>query len=1034
MLHPKKGEGEHSKKYNKRRKAPQIALTVLIFSTPLCMAQSALATTSFGLSVQQQSQQQSQKVLPNLANNYQVQNRQTKFASLTPIISEADISALQTTLAQYKTKLAQLSNKDLLDPALKPQLDQAILSISTQIATLEAKISKAKADLTTYNKAKQTLSKALTDYQTATDNLRDVDTRFSTATTTLKDKAQATIDAKALADASLTTLSLVKQDTLVKREALSSADASLTAQLEITNNALTTLNNAKLLTAQATEALQTAQQQFEQAQQELTTASTNKAEAQSNYDTANSNLQVAQSVLNTAGANLQQAQSNYDTNLIPDPNWTAPTYQKEHIRTITNTRQVEVKTLVPTTTTSFQEQVIPNLLPNPTLTTTDGWSGVYWGWQGSQPGMYDGEITFSYMDQTVSQGLYSGPFQNATLTLSADWFSDWTADSYSMTVTAEDINRNPVGTATYTNTRTAHDWTNRSVTLTATGPVSYITVSFSGIDHGFWYGMYGPRMTNPVLQVTHGEYVTETTYEEVITYEEETYYTYETYYTTEVIQPQQGLTVRVYNNLPTANPQRSDTAYNLCKTTTLTSINHNWGGGNILGCGNDRVMIHYTGYITPTENITSLRGLADDGFYLDINGVNAINNWTLKGCSGNWNSVNLQAGQSYAIDAWFYEWGGGACSILNYQSTNGEGVVPEAWYSNGASAPLIKDPALLPALEEAQANYDLALSNKNSSELALITTSDELNSLTNVYDLALSNKSQKQGLYNSAQEDLLHSQEKHNDAQTSYEEALSEKETREAAKAGAWNNLSNAIEQEGLAETDYNSKTSALTSAQADETLAYQNLATEEANLQVAVEGQSVALATKTEAEASLEEATSPLETKVNTDISFTELETILDTPAPIPPEEKGSEEIPAVIENLMDVDLEAVDPTELTEAQAEQLVEAALETFETAEQGSAEYEQALDALYLAAEQDDIELSPELAAIPGLAGAVEVLNFLGNAGADMSPKVREKSEKIVVTAVVAAGVAVQAAAGAATSAAVSAGGSTGSSGSRRVGK
>ena len=1034
MLHPKKGEGEHSKKYNKRRKAPQIALTVLIFSTPFCMAQSALATTSFGLSGLQQPQVQQQKVLGTQGHNYQLQNRQTRYSSLTPIISEADITALQNTLSQYKSKLAQLTKKDLLDPTLKPQLDQAIQSLNTQISALEAQISTAKQDLATYNKAKQTLSKALADYASAQQETVAIQARFSTATTTYAERAQATLDAKALADASLTTLNLVKQDTLVKREALSSADASLTTQLEITNNALITFNNAKLLTAQATESLQTAQSNLAQAQQELTTASTNKAEAQNNYDTANSNLQVAQSELETAQASLQVAQNAYDTNLIPDPTWTPPTYQKEHIRTVLNTRQVEVRTLIPTTTTTLQEQVIPNLLPNPTLTTTEGWSGVYWGWQGSQPGMYDGEITFSYMDQTVSQGLYSGPFNNATLTLSADWFSDWTADSYSMTVTAEDINRNPVGTATYTNTRTAHDWTNRSVTLTATGPVSYITVSFSGIDHGFWYGMYGPRVKNPVLQVTHGEYVTETTYEEVITYEEETYYTYETYYTTEVIQPQTGLTARVYNNLPTSNPLRSDTAYNLCLTTTLTSINHNWGGGDILGCGSDRVMIHYTGYLTPTENIISLRGLADDGFYLDVNGVNAINNWTLKGCSGNWNPVSLEAGKTYEIDAWFFEWGGGACSILNYQSANGEGVVPEAWYTNGASAPLIKDPALLPALEEAQANYDLALSNKNSSESALITKSDELNSLTSVYDLALSNNSQKQGLYNSAQEDLLHSQEKHNDAQTSYEEALSEKETREAAKAKAWNNLSNAIEQEGLAETEHNSKTSALTSAQAEEALASQNLATEEANLQVAVEGQSVALATKTEAEASLEKATSPLETSIDTNISFTDLETILDTPAPIPPEEKGSEEIPEVIENLMDVDLEAVDPTELTEAQAEQLVEAALETFETAEEGSPEYEQALEALYLAAEQDDIELPEELAAIPGLAGAVEVLNFLGNAGADMSPKVRAESEKVVVTAVVAAGVAVQAAAGAATSAAVSAGASTGSSGSRRVGK
>ena len=1026
MLHPQKGEGEHSKKYNKRRKAPQIALTVLIFSTPFCMAQSALATTSFGLSGLQQPQVQQQKVLGTQGHNYQLQNRQTRYSSLTPIISEADITALESTLSQYKTKLAQLTKKDLLDPTLKPQLDQAIQSLNTQISALEAQIATAKADLTTYNKAKQTLSKALSAYSSAQQETVEIKARFSTATATYAEKAQATLDAKALADASLTTLNLVKQDTLVKREALSSADASLTTQLEITNNALITFNNAKLLTAQATESLQTAQQELNQAQQELTTASTNKAEAQNNYDIANSNLQVAQLELETAQVNLQVAQNAYDTNLIPDPTWTPPTYQQEHTRQVENTRTVEVRTLVPHTTTT--QQVIPNLLFNSDFSQGNaGWGGLSIGWQNSQPGYFNGSISFSYMNQTVSQGLYSGPFNNATLTLSADWFNDDSnrniTDSYSMTVEAKDINQNPVGSATYTSTG-RHDWETKSITLTPTGPVSYITVSFSGIDNGYWAGNYGPRVKNPTLQVSHGELVTETTYEEVITYEEEIYYTTETYYTTELVQPQAGLTVRVYNNLPDLFPQRSDTAYNLCLTTTLTSINHNWGGGDILGCGSDRVMLHYTGYLTPTENITSLRGLADDGFYLDVNGVNAINNWTLKGCSGNWNPVSLEAGKTYEIDAWFFEWGGGACSILNYQSNNGSGVVPEAWYTNAISAPLIKNPALLPALQEAQTNYDLALSNKNSSELALITKSDELNSLTSVYDLALSNKSQKQELYNLAQEDLDILQEKHNDAQTSYEEAVSQQGILEAAKAGAGNNLSNALEQEGLAETEHNSKTSALTSDQAEEALASQNLATEEANLQVAVEGESVALATKTQAEASLEEATSPLETKITPDISFTDLETILDTP-----KEEGSTEIPAVIENLMDVDLNAVDPTELTEEQATQLVEAALVAFETAEEGSPEYEQALEALYLAAEQDDIELPEELAAIPGLAGAVEVLNFLGNAGADMSPKVREESEKVVVATVVAAGAAIQSAAAAASTASASTGG-----GSRRIGK
>jgi hypothetical protein len=140
-------------------------------------------------------------------------------------------------------------------------------------------------------------------------------------------------------------------------------------------------------------------------------------------------------------------------------------------------------------------------------------------------------------------------------------------------------------------------------------------------------------------------------------------------------------------------------------------------------------------------------------------------------------------------------------------------------------------------------------------------------------------------------------------------------------------------------------------------------------------------------------------------------------SPEPTPSEEEpitSVEDLPEEIspEVLMAIDLEEIVATDLTEEQAEALVEAALEVFETAEQGSPEYEQALEALMVAAQQDDIVLDEALAAVPllgdALAGAVEVLNFLGNAGADMSPQVREQSEKVVITAVVAVQVALSA--------------------------
>jgi hypothetical protein len=127
--------------------------------------------------------------------------------------------------------------------------------------------------------------------------------------------------------------------------------------------------------------------------------------------------------------------------------------------------------------------------------------------------------------------------------------------------------------------------------------------------------------------------------------------------------------------------------------------------------------------------------------------------------------------------------------------------------------------------------------------------------------------------------------------------------------------------------------------------------------------------------------------------------------------------------EELLAVDLTAIVATDLTEAQADALVEAALETFKTAEPGSAAYEQALDALMVAAQQDDIVLSEELAAIPGAQELVAVLNLLSNVGADMNPTVRAEAQKATVAAVIVGQIA-----GAA--AAVAAGGS--SSGSRSI--
>ena len=151
-----------------------------------------------------------------------------------------------------------------------------------------------------------------------------------------------------------------------------------------------------------------------------------------------------------------------------------------------------------------------------------------------------------------------------------------------------------------------------------------------------------------------------------------------------------------------------------------------------------------------------------------------------------------------------------------------------------------------------------------------------------------------------------------------------------------------------------------------------------------------------------------------------------LPTPEEQPEPELRVEEAVAEIKNLV-----SVAPESLTEAQMEELTQAAMVVFETAEQGSEAYNQALEALAAVAEADDPQLPTELSSIPLLGdaagAALEVLNNLGNVGADMAPAVREEAEKTVIASVIATGAAVQATVAAATTAAATTTSSSGSS-------
>lgn len=186
-------------------------------------------------------------------------------------------------------------------------------------------------------------------------------------------------------------------------------------------------------------------------------------------------------------------------------------------------------------------------------------------------------------------------------------------------------------------------------------------------------------------------------------------------------QAASGLVADVYNNVHTQGnpPVRSANAYTFCRSIVVSQIDANWGGGSVAGCNGDYVMIHYHGYITyPSDKKVYFYANADDGFYMTINGQPIINDWSLKGCGANSVGLfNFQAGVSYPVDAWYYEWGGGACASLNYQPLGGGqwSVVPASFFTQQANALVTKDPALKIIADAKAATYIAAVADEEDA-------------------------------------------------------------------------------------------------------------------------------------------------------------------------------------------------------------------------------------------------------------------------------------------------------------------------------
>jgi hypothetical protein len=150
-------------------------------------------------------------------------------------------------------------------------------------------------------------------------------------------------------------------------------------------------------------------------------------------------------------------------------------------------------------------------------------------------------------------------------------------------------------------------------------------------------------------------------------------------------QPINGLNAVGYivSEIP---PTQSDSAYPICHSELENNINRNYNGEPFGNCPVDNFMVHYTGFITiPENNSIQFMVAADDGGTIKI-GDTEFGTWNDKGCSWSAQTTNEFVADSYALDGWFYEHGGGTCFMLAWNIDNtGWAIVPDTAFTTTAT-------------------------------------------------------------------------------------------------------------------------------------------------------------------------------------------------------------------------------------------------------------------------------------------------------------------------------------------------------------
>ena len=461
-----------------------------------------------------------------------------------------------------------------------------------------------------------------------------------------------------------------------------------------------------------------------------------------------------------------------------------------------------------------------------------------------------------------------------------------------------------------------------------------------------------------------------------------------------------------YNNAPPI-PTESETPL---ASMNVPNIDFQWNSGLVLNSGkSEDVLVKFEGNImVPEDNWYSFYAPADDGVKLTIAGMPLINDWYDKGGGGTTSEpMWIRAGIFYPTTLYYYENGGGAWVQLYSQVDGGiMEIVPATWFGERTVTETIYQPVV--RYREVTYYTEETVYDEVIVYDEIILFRDEIRFREEEIIVRVPDEDAEAPLIKNPE--LL----------PAVIEANRNVSTAEQNLSLSTSNQADAKQDYDTSVTTQTEKASIIEVASLDVTSKQEELIVAEQELQ--------AIPPFREPTPTPEETPKPIE--------------IPETPEPEPlpepvtptPTEPSKPELP--------VNVETVDPQSLSEEQVTELISVANEILENSEQGSPEYKEALEALFVAAQANDIEVNEELAAVPVLGATVvalaDAINFMGNVGSDMSPQVREESEKVVVTAIVAVGAAVNAATGAALTAAapsaaasVSAGGTGGTSSMRR---